>query len=150
MSWGIAAFLVGLASALVSAYWAAGGLVGLDTVGGTLEEMGRARDPAVVALGWAAAGAKLLVATLGLAVAWPWGRRLPRRLLLTAAWGASAVLVLYGGGLVVGQALVKVGVIEASPDIDWKAFHWHLYFWDPWFLLWGLLLGAATWRFTRS
>jgi LPXTG-motif cell wall-anchored protein len=40
-------------------------------------------------------------------------------------------------------------VIGTSGDTDWKAFHWHLFLWDPWFLIWGLLLGAATWGFTR-
>lgn len=27
--------------------------------------------------------------------------------------------------------------------VDWYALRWHLLLWDPWFLVWGLLLGAA-------
>ena len=36
--------------AAISFYWAAGGTAGLDTIGDGLEELGRARDPGVVAL----------------------------------------------------------------------------------------------------
>lgn len=147
---GRAAFGLGLLYALVSVYWAVGGTVGLDTLGGELERLARARDPAMVAVVWLTAGLKLIAAVLGLAVVQEWGRRMPRRTLLTLSWGAATVLVLYGGSLVVGQTLVKVGVIQASADVDGKAFHWHLFLWDPWFLVWGLLLGAATRGFVRQ
>ncbi|MFF5718009.1 hypothetical protein [Streptomyces buecherae] len=42
------------------------------------------------------------------------------------------------------QAVVEAGAIGASEPRDEKAFRWHLCLWDPWFLVWGLLLGAAT------
>ncbi|GGM69172.1 hypothetical protein GCM10012275_44480 [Longimycelium tulufanense] len=146
---GYAAFAVGLLHALVSVYWAAGGTAGLDTLGGTLEELARQRDPRLIAIVWLTAGLKLVASVLGLAVVQQWGRRLPRGLLLVAAWGAATLLVLYGGALTVGQVLVKVGVVAAAPTMNWKAFHWHLFLWDPWFLAWGLLLAAATWGSAR-
>ncbi|MEI7032329.1 DUF3995 domain-containing protein [Streptomyces pratensis] len=146
---GYAAFWLGLLYALVSVYWAAGGTVGLDTLGGELERLARARDPRMIAVVWLTAGLKLFAAVLGLAVVQEWGQRVPRRVLLTLSWGATAALVLYGGSLVVGQTLVEAGVIEASADMDRKAFSWHLFLWDPWFLVWGLLLGAATWGRAR-
>jgi hypothetical protein len=46
-----AACALALLSAIPSFYWAAGGTIGLDTVGGAIEELARARDPAGVALG---------------------------------------------------------------------------------------------------
>jgi amino acid transporter len=144
-SWGYAAFAVGVLYALVSAYWGAGGTLGLDTLGGELEDLARDRDPALIAVVWLTAGLKAIGAVLALAVVQPWGRRLPRRPLRAAAWGASAVLVLYGGALVVGQALLEAGVIEPAADGDRQAVRWHLFLWDPWFLIWGLLLGMATW-----
>nr|MDT0666712.1 hypothetical protein [Micromonospora sp. DSM 115978] len=55
----------------------------------------------------------------------------------------------YGAVLVVAAALVESGLIATDADTDWKALRWHLYVWDPWFLVWGLLLGAATWGFAR-
>lgn len=146
---GAAAFALGLLHTLVSVFWAVGGTTGLDTVGGELERLGRERDPLMLMVIWLAVALKLTAATLGLAVAREWGRRLPRWLVLTLAWGAATVLVLYGGVMVIGQALVKAGVFQAAADMDWTAFHWHLFLWDPSFLLWGLLLGAATWGFTR-
>jgi hypothetical protein len=57
--------------------------------------------------------------------------------------GAAVVLTLYGGVLVVAGVLVVTGVTQAAPDADWTALHGHLYLWDPWFPLWGLLLLAA-------
>jgi hypothetical protein len=58
-----AACALALLSAVPSFYWALGGTAGLDTVGGTLEELGRAHDPRGVALG---AGAGLLKVAGGL------------------------------------------------------------------------------------
>jgi hypothetical protein len=98
-----AAYVAGalaLLSAVPSCSWALGGTAGLDTVGGAIEELGRSRDPAGVALGIGAGVLKLAGALLALALVRPWGRVLPCRLLLGAAWAASAVLTGYGGLLV--------------------------------------------------
>lgn len=146
---GWAVFVVGALYAAVSAYWAAGGAVGLDTLGGTLAEQARARNPQLIAIVWLTVVLKLVGAVLGLALVQPWGRRVPRWMLLTASWTATVVLVLYGGLLVVGQALIALGVLPRGEPFDPVAFYWHLFVWDPWFLLWGLLLGAATLRFAR-
>jgi hypothetical protein len=37
-----------------------------------------------------------------------------------------------------------VSVDDPSPNKD--AMAWHTYFWDPWFLVWGLHPTAALWR----
>jgi hypothetical protein len=86
--------------AVPSFYWALGGTAGLDTVGGAIEELGRAHDPAGVALGIGAGVLKVAGGLLALALVRPWGRAIPRRLLLVAAWAASMVLTVYGGLLV--------------------------------------------------
>ncbi|WP_130796300.1 DUF3995 domain-containing protein [Streptomyces otsuchiensis] len=151
LAWcGYAAFVLGLLHAAASLYWGLGGTAALHTIGGELERLARERDPALLTVVWITAALKLFAALLGLAVVRHWGRRLPRRALLVPAWAAGSVLTVYGGALVLGQAMVKAGLIDASPDMDWTAFHWHLYLWDPWFLLWGLLLSAATYRFSRD
>ncbi|MCE6995123.1 DUF3995 domain-containing protein [Saccharothrix sp. S26] len=146
---GWAVFVVGALYAVVSAYWAVGGTAGLDTLGGALAEMARARDPQLIVIVWSTVVLKLVGAVLGLALVQPWGRRVPRWLLLTASWGATVVLVLYGGVLVVAQSLIAVGVVPRASSFDPVAFYWHLFVWDPWFLLWGVLLGVATLRFAR-
>lgn len=145
---GYAAFVVGLLYALVSAYWAMGGVAWLDTLGGSLEDAARARDPLLITVVWVTAAIKLVAAVLGLALVRPWGRLVPRWMLLTTCWTATAVLVLYGGYLVVGQLLVVLDLLQVEIS-DEKAFYGHLLVWDPWFLVWGLLLGAATWAATR-
>ena len=93
---GYATFVVGLLYALVSAYWAAGGDTGLDELGGKLAELARARDPLLIGVVWVTAVLKVVAATLGLALVQPWGRRLRRWTLLTASWGATAVMVMWG------------------------------------------------------
>ena len=142
-----AACALALLYAVPSFYWALGGTAGLDTVGGAIEELGRSRDPAGVALGIGAGVLKVAGALLALALVRPWGRVIPRRLLGGAAWTASVVLTAYGGLLVVVGALVLTGFINPAGPVDRTALRWHVLLWDLWFLVWGLLLGVAAWGY---
>jgi Protein of unknown function (DUF3995) len=141
---------VALLSALPSFYWALGGTAGLDTVGGRIQELGRAHDPKAVVLGAGAGVLKVAGGLLALALARPWGRAVPRRMLLGAAWAASLVLTGYGGLLVAVGTLVLTGVISPSGPVDRTALRWHVLVWDLWFVVWGLLLGVAAWRLGRE
>jgi hypothetical protein len=49
----------------------------------------------------------------------------------------------YGTVLTTAGLLVQAGVINSSSKPDWRALDWHAYLWDPWFLIWGLLIAAA-------
>jgi hypothetical protein len=60
-----------------------------------------------------------------------------------AAWLAAPVLVVYGGVLTLVGLLVQADVVHRSATADQTALRWHAFLWDPWFLLWGLLLAAA-------
>lgn len=146
------AYLAGVLAFLyagVSFYWALGGTAGLDTIGGSLEQLGRNRNPSIITLVWVTGFLKLLAGLLALALVMPWGRIIPRLLLLIAGWSGGALLALYGGLFVVGGMLVMIGVIPASETANWTALQWHLFLWDPWFLLWGLSLGLATFQYQR-
>ena len=136
--------------AVPSLYWALGGTAGLDTVGGAIEELARTRDPAGITLALGAGVLKVAGGLLALALVRPWGRAIPRRLLLGAAWTASVVLTCYGGLLVAVGALVLTGLISPTGPVDRTALRWHVLLWDLWFLLWGLLLGAAAWQYGRQ
>lgn len=136
-AWG--ALAVGLLNAAVSAYWGLGGTAGLNMLGGQFDEMARSQEPLVRVGIWVVVAAKIVGAGLGVMLLRA-GSRSWRRLLLVVTWIAGCVLVLWGGANVATLALVVTGVIQASPDVDWTALHGHLYLWDPWFLLWGLLL----------
>jgi hypothetical protein len=136
--------------AVVSFYWAAGGTAGIGTLGGRLEELGRQGDPGVRWLAGVAGVLKVLGAVVALALVRPWGRVVPRWLLSGAAWAGAVVLVGYGALNVVVGGLVLGGVVEAPGAADRGALWWHVLVWDLWFLVWGVLLGVAAWRFGRD
>jgi Protein of unknown function (DUF3995) len=130
---------VGVLYAAVSVYWGLGGTWLVDTVGGSLAKRGRAGDAAVLAAVWAAAGLKLIAATLPLAAV----RARGGRTVWVLSWVAAGILILYGLVLSVVGWLVEAGVVHVAAHADHRALAWHAYLWDPWFLAWGMLIAAA-------
>ncbi len=51
------------------------------------------------------------------------------------------MLTIYGLVYTAVGLLARAGVVHASTDP--RALAWHAYLWDPWFLVWGLLVAAA-------
>lgn len=150
-SWaGYAACGWGLVFAAISFYWGSGGRVGLNTIGGSIERMALAGDTSIILLVWITGLLKLVGAGLALALVRPWGRALPRKPLTILGWAAAIFLSLYGGLLVIGDALAAAGVIVPSQPIAWTPLLWHLWFWDMSFFIWGLLFAAVLPGFRRS
>jgi len=139
----------GLAFAAISFYWGSGGTLGTETVWGSLT-MSPSQRTILLAAVWVTGFLKVFAALLALALVARWGSRLPRRPIAVLGWCTAVVLTLYGGINVVGEALTASGVVKPSEPVDWKPLLWHLYVWDMSFLVWGLLLALAAWRFTRS
>ncbi len=144
----VVAAVLGSASATISAYWAFGGTELLDTVGGTFERWGRERGIGVVLaligialLKFVVAVAAPILAGLGRPPAWMTGR-VPRVL----GWTAAVALTLYGGILTIAGVLVELGAIDPAADADRHAIAWHAWFWDPWFVLWGVAFVIVMWR----
>jgi hypothetical protein len=144
-----AAATVAFTYALVSLYWAFGGLGLVSTVGGYVQQFARRGGVNAVLVAAAATLAKVLGGLLALALVRPWGRAVPRRWLLALAVVASAVLVVYGAANVAGAALTLSGAVHPSGAVDRNALRWHLELWDLWFLLWGLALAVATEGYRR-
>ena len=141
-----AALVVGLLYAAVSVYWGLGGTWLLDTVGGTLERQGRAGNAAVMLAVWAAVALKLIAALLPLiALRRPTEPRRDR-VVWALAWATAAILTVYGLVQTAVGLLVQAGAISTSATVDHRALAWHAYLWDPWFLIWGLLVTAALLR----
>ncbi len=140
----------GLAFAAISFYWGIGGTHGLDTLGGSLERLARAHDRTIFIAVWVTGFLKLFGSLLALALAGAWPERLSRRPVTVLGWVAAASLTLYGGILVMSEALVTIGAIKPAQPVDWKPLLWHLYVWDMSFLVWGVLFGVATWKFSRT
>ncbi|MCG8914809.1 DUF3995 domain-containing protein [Actinokineospora sp. PR83] len=136
--------------ALVSLYWALGGTLGIDTVGGAIADLVHSGDAAASALAWAAVVMKVAGMVFALALIQRWGRVFPRWLMLLGGWGGTVLLIGYGGAIVVTELLVVVGVIDAPASTDWYAFYWHLFLWDPYFVVWGVLLGIATAHYAKA
>jgi hypothetical protein len=61
----------------------------------------------------------------------------------------GAGLALYGGVLVIVGALALAGVGDFSGP-DEYALRWHVFFWDPWFFVWGVALALAAVRARRK
>jgi hypothetical protein len=55
----------------------------------------------------------------------------------------AVVLTGYGLVLTTVGLLVQADVVHAGIGADHRALAWHAYLWDPWFLVWGLLVFAA-------
>ncbi len=139
----LVACLVGLAYAGISAYWASGGTWLLATVGGSLARRG-GHGAGVVAAVWAAVVLKAVGALVPLVVVRRvleagWARRA-----LVVAWVEAGLLVVYGFTWSATEILVEVA--GSPPASKRRAYAWHAYLWDPWFLLWGLLIAAALLR----
>lgn len=147
VAWG--AVVVAFAFAAVSLVWATGSTLGLDTLGGSIERLGRERDPGLLTANAVALVLKVLGGVLALALVQPWGERLPRRPLLALGWSAAALLVLYGALQVTTLALVAADVVVPDEVLSDRALRWRLLLWEPWFLVWGLLLAGATLRSQR-
>jgi hypothetical protein len=137
-----AAFFVGLLYAAVSLYWALGGTWLLDTIGGSLEEQARAGTMGVRLAVWAAVALKIIAAVLPLLALGRLSRPAWHRIVWVLAWVESAVLTVYGLVWTAVGLLAQAGVTHVSTN-DPRALAWHAYLWDPWFLVWGLLVAAA-------
>lgn len=136
--------------AALSFYWAIGGTVGIDTIGPAITKPVLAHDPIWVALIWGTGALKVIAGLVALALVCSWGRLVPRWLLLIAAWSACAVMALYEGAASwVQHGLMAAGAIGIPAGLGATALRWHLVLWDPWWLLGGVLFGAATWSYQR-
>ena len=144
MRWAHTAALLAFASAAVTLYWTLGGTALLDTVGGEFEELARDRSAGAIALGTATVAAKIAAGALAVALTRPRPRWVAR-----LATAGGILLALYGGVLVVAGALVLGGVIDPADEVDEYALRWHVFFWDLWFLVWGVTLLAAVRRRPR-
>jgi hypothetical protein len=139
-----------LVFAAMSFFWALGGTLGLDTLGTELEREARAREPDTIALVWVTGLLKVAGAVLALALVQSWGRRLPRRLLLVAAWAVGLGLLAYALANFVQHGLMKAGAIDTPEALGSSAATWHLAFWDPFWLLGGILFTTAASQYGRA
>lgn len=139
--------IVGVLFAAFSVYWGLGGTWLVSTISGSLAEKSRAGQANLLVGAWIPAILKLAAAVVPLLAV----RRLSgsrptrstrRRIIWILAWLEAGFLTLYGLVLTGVGLLIQADVIQPSAP-DHRALAWHAYLWDPWFLVWGLLVLAA-------
>ena len=130
----------------MTAFWLLGGTLGLDTVGGEIEDQARERSAAALAVLALTLVAKLAAGWLALALAD--SRTQGKRSVVTLGLVGGVGLALYGGVLVIAGALALAGVGD-SAGRDEYALRWHVFFWYLWFLVWGVALALAAVRARR-
>jgi hypothetical protein len=55
------------------------------------------------------------------------------------------MLTVYGTVQWAGVLLVHTGVVDPATPVPGEVVYWRLLLWEPWFVVWGLLLGSAAW-----
>jgi hypothetical protein len=102
---------------------------------------------------WGIVTLVIVWALLPLALVQPWGRILPRRLLLVPAWVASVALVLWSFSYFNMRIMLATGRVESGPEYAAGDAHpaavWGFY-WYSLFLVWGISLGATAWWSSRT
>jgi hypothetical protein len=135
------------ASAWAIAY--AVGVRGYHGLGGSVGLSGTFEDPAGMRRASLVAGAFLIVVGIGaLALARPWGVRIPRWLLIAPALIGSAYAAAHALTAYITKPLHLAGAVELEfkgwAERDQTAqFLWDLLFYEPWFLGLGVLVTLA-------
>ena len=131
-AWGLAAAAWCVAFGILSLYWAAGGMLGVDQLSVSLQERADARETAFLAIVAATGIAKLLGAVVPLWLVFRPPSRTIRKVLLFLCWAGGALLALYG------LTDIVAGSIRASRGTMENAI-WYATLWGPTWLLGGLL-----------
>src|SRR5215467_1956030 len=133
--------------AALSVYWALGGTALSDSISPTIVQLARAHVPWVIAVLWISAILKVFSGFVALALVQPWGKMVPRWILLILAWGAGTLFFVHGGLFFAVGLLALSGAIHVStPE---TLLHWYTFLWGPWWLIGGILFPIAAWLYVR-
>ena len=132
--------------AALSFYWALGGSFLYRTQSPQILEL--TVNPWFLTVVWLTGLLKVVAGLLALSLVQRWGARFPVWLRLTAGWGVGLVLTFYGGANLAVRGLMAVGMLETPASMRSAAASWHLFLWNPWFVLGGVLFLAAAWHFS--
>lgn len=157
---GIAAAVWALLFAAISLYWALAatsrwdwaidGYLGARTIGRDIARMVEDHDVNFIVTLWVSVVVKALLALIPLALVQPWGRFFSSWLRLAGCWIAGALLALYGLINGIEHLAMVTGAVDTPAALGGHAARWHLYLWDPFWLLGGLLFLATAWLAGRS
>lgn len=127
--------------ACMSFYWAAGGTLGVATLGPQISRQAALRDESFIFIVWLTGAVKAAGALILLALKVRWNSGLVRTVFRFAAMIGGIFLFLYGllNFLVVLLAMLSVLSLPIDPYSAW----WRLYFWEPFWMAGGLFYFVA-------
>ncbi len=137
---GAAAFCWAAAFALLSAYWALGGMVGADKLSPALRDQAERRETAFVVTLWITTLIKVIGGLIPLCLTFDLWSSLPRRLLSSLTWLGGGFLTLYGLGDIAS------GAFRALNGNDDGAI-WYAVLWGPIWLIGGILFLGTAWAY---
>lgn len=126
----------GVLFAAAHLYWVMGGTVGLP------RGLSLFSNIPLLVIDIVAIPLCIIAALLALTLVRPWGRRFPRLMLLTAAWGTAALFVVHAAPAIPDWMALALGLrTTALTSMD----RFSLFLYEPWFLTGGILFGVAAW-----
>lgn len=147
----LAAALWSFVFAGISTYWSFGGLFGIDTLGEGMRELALSGDAELFLVNNIGIVGKVLLGLLALSLTRHWQNPLVRKLLRWAAYAAGGLLAFYGAANVIQHLLMLLGVIPIARLLgSSSAVLWHLLFWDPFWLLGGVLFLISARRYNHT
>jgi hypothetical protein len=117
------------------------GPIGLETIGPAIADL--ADDPLLITVLWITGLIILVAGLLPLGLVQSWGRVLPRRIWLGAVWISGVGILLRGVTFLIVHALEFSTSHEIVEGIERTAALWRLFFWDPFWILGGVLFMAT-------
>jgi len=124
--------------AFMSFYWAAGGMIGVKSLGGQIYQMALNRDPEFIPVVWTTGFVKL-GGVLLLFCLMRNGSLLTKinRWLAYSSMSAGILMILYGAGNFSTISLSAIHVLDF--DLEPYAIKWRLLFWEPFWIVGGIL-----------
>ncbi|MBD1380748.1 DUF3995 domain-containing protein [Metabacillus arenae] len=122
--------------AVMSFYWAMGGMLGVRSVGGAIYEMSLNPPPSFIAIVWITGFIKLLGAVWLLMLLMKWGNSRIQKLVYFITKIAGLFLFLYGLLNFITIFLSSIGVIDF--ELSKYATFWRLVFWEPFWMIGGI------------
>jgi hypothetical protein len=143
----LAAFAWSLAFGLLSLFWAAGGEIGLGTLAQAIQDSAREGDDAMRLTTAVTGVLKIAAGLVALAAPRPVGGRRLRLVMRSVLWGVGILYALYGLLGLVEKLLMALGVLRVPAGLGADAVWWYLLWWEPFWLLGGVLFLATASRF---
>lgn len=133
--------------AIISFYWASGGMIGVRSLGGSIQELAIQREPSFVAIVWITGILKVIGGLFLLCLLKRWPNK-TGRIFYSVALVGGVLLVIYGFVNAVTLILSNFGMMDLA--LDSFALKWRLYFWEPFWMVGGVLFILSAVRFKRD